>query len=150
MVSGRNAAAFESLDRWQEFLQRLPHLAEEAAPLIADEFRKQTAENIAAGRNPYGDSWRPKKDGGRPLVKAMKAITVKVMGTVILIVLEGVEAMHHIGNARGYHGGSGKQGGFRRTIIPTGAIPGPFRGRIRVALSETFQHLRHTEKARRG
>ena len=149
MGSGSNASAFEALDRWMEFLQRVPELAEEAAPLIAKELETQLRENIAAGRNPYGDPWPLKKDGSKPLVNAMKAITVKAVGTVILIVLEGVEVMHHVGNARGYHGGSVRQGGFRRTIIPTGELPGPFRGRIRSALTETWQHLRHTEKGRR-
>lgn len=140
-----NAAAFAELDKIQRFLEAVPHLPEQAAPKVAEAFQKQTELNVAAGRNPYGDEWAPTKDGRAPLVNAVKAMTFKALGTVVQITLEGVEVMHHIGNARGYRGGSKKLGGFRRTLIPTGALPGMFRGAIRTKLSEAWQHLRHTE-----
>ena len=146
-----NSNAFAALDAFAERLRAIPDLAEEAAPKIAELLKEAIAENIAAQRNPYGDTFAPRKpdrryDGKPMFANAMKAIEVKARGTVILITLDGVEAMHHIGNAKGYKGGSKKLGGYRRTLIPTGQLPGPFRGVIRATLAEKWQHLGRRKK----
>lgn len=133
-----NAAAYQALDEWLDKLRASEHLNEDSAKEIAVEFKKQVRANVAAQVDPYGHPWPASKDGLPLLINAADAVECTANGTEITMTLEGVEARHHIGNARGYHGGSSKLGGFRRPIIPFKSLPGPFRGIVRKVLTRRF------------
>jgi hypothetical protein len=137
-----NAAAFAKLDAYATFLRKLPELNHDAADEVAQEFQAKIESNVAAQVDPYGHPWRPGKDGEPVLVNAAKQVTTKASGTKITMTLDGVEVLHHVGRARGYRGGSGKLGGFRRSIIPFSKLPGPFLAIIRRVLSKRFDKLK--------
>jgi len=65
-------------------------VAKEAAPLVQQALRA----TAAAGTDPEGRAWKPKKDGGRPLVNAANAITTTANGTLVTTTLSGVENFH--------------------------------------------------------
>ena len=129
---------FSSLDAFLETLRGLPALCEESAAEVAEEFKAETDRNIKAQRDPYGHLWYPSKDGLPVLLNAGEHVTTKATGTLIEIKLTGVEVRHHIGNARGYRGGSAKLGGFRRAIIPYKTLPGPFKAVCRRVLERKY------------
>jgi hypothetical protein len=136
-----NAAGFAAMDQILDQLRAIGGLAESGAPMVAEKIRELCIENVRAQRNPYGDAWTPARDGRRMFVGIAGAITARAIGTVAMIRLSGVEVMHHIGNARGYHGGSARLGGFRRNMIPISGLPRSFRHGIKDVLEERFQHL---------
>lgn len=114
-------------------LRQLGGLVEEAAPAIAAAVDDELQLQIAAARTPTNAPWRPRKeDGGQALQGAGKALTVKVVGTVILARLEGVYARHHLGAVRGK---------VRRQILPTSGIPTGIERGIRIALDRKFAEL---------
>lgn len=55
--------------------------AREAAPLVSAEARR----TAAAGTDPYGAPWRPKKDGTRAIPDAAAAVDAKAKGSVVVI-----------------------------------------------------------------
>jgi hypothetical protein len=63
-------------------------MAKEAAPLV-EAALKATA---AAGTDPDGKAWKPKKDGGRALPDAADAVSVTTNGKVLTITVTGGEA----------------------------------------------------------
>ena len=151
-----NHQAFVELHAYTDKLRRLVDITEDSAKEISKKFEARTAGNIAAQRDPYGHLWRPAKDGRALLTNAMAAIKFTVAGTTITIEIGGVEAMHQVGSARGYYGGSGagyqkKQGeanlgksslgGFRRAQIPFSKLPGPFEQDIREVLGKKFDQI---------
>jgi len=87
-------------------------VAREAAPLV-EAAARQTA---AAGTDPAGAAWAPKKSGGRALANAATKITAVPRGARVDIVLEGVEVYHQ----HGVEGGPPK-----RKIIPDVGDPVP-------------------------
>jgi hypothetical protein len=136
-----NASAYAALDRIADALRMSEHLDEDVAKDVRGELESTIAGNIAAQRDPYGHAWQPAKDDLPLLVNAAKAVSVTRSGTTIAMTVTGPEARHHIGNARGYHGGSAKLGGFRRTLIPFKSLPGPFIAVIRKVLQRRFALL---------
>jgi hypothetical protein len=137
-----NAAAFAKLDAQVAFLRKLPQINHDAAAEVAQEFQAKVENNVSSQVDPYGHPWRPSPDGLPLLVNAAKQVTMKAKGTEITMELTGVEVRHHVGSARGYHGGSSKKGGFRRPIIPFSKLPGPFLAIIRRVLSKRFDKLK--------
>lgn len=131
-----NGAAYAELDRALDGLRRLETLDHDAAKACADALFERTRQNIAAQRDPYDHPWRLSQSGAPVLVRAIRAIQMRVSGTRIeFSINEGApELRHHIGNARGYYGGSEKLGGFRRALIPFSKLPGPFKTVIREVL----------------
>lgn len=71
-------------------------VAKEAAPLVEEAIKK----TAAAGTDINGRPWKPKADGGRPLVHAADAVTVKANGPTVIATLSGVEVFHHEGTGR--------------------------------------------------
>lgn len=67
--------------------------AQEAAPLVEAAARK----TAAAGKDPYGSTWQPKKDGGRPLEHAAEHIHARAIASSVEISIEGPDAWHNIG-----------------------------------------------------
>jgi hypothetical protein len=90
-------------------LNSLPGLPERAAPDIADACAKEIRAQIARGEGPDGEKWKPTKEGNAPLRNAAKALSVRAIGSAIVMKLTGVEALHHLGGAKG---------GIARRILP--------------------------------
>ena len=124
-----NAHSYAKLDALLEFL-RNEKLEPSDAEACIQPLKSQTAANIAAQVDPYGHAWQPGKDGQPVLQNAMGAIEITSSGTALEFSVSGPEALHHVGSARGYHGGSSKLGGYRRVLIPFSKIPGPFKAII--------------------
>ena len=136
-----NHQAFVELHAYTDKLRRLVDITEDSAKEISKKFEARTAANIAAQRDPYDHLWRPAKDGRALLTNAMAAIAFALAGTTITIEIGGPEALHQVGSAKGYHGGSLKLGGFRRAMIPFSKLPGPFEADIREVLKVKFETI---------
>lgn len=96
-MSAGNHAGVAAVDEMIARLRGFPDAIRAEAPAIAKRVQAAVEEDIAAGRAPTGTPWKPKKGGGRALVHAAKALTVKAIGTVILLTLEGPEVFHNFG-----------------------------------------------------
>lgn len=129
-----NASAFAALDAEMERLRRLPDVPKLAAPNVAKSFDRNIHQNVAAQQDIYGHAFHPAQDGRNVLTHGADAVAIDVQGTKVVVRLEGIEAMHQVGSARGYRGGSARLGGFRRPLIPFGKIPGPWKGILREEL----------------
>lgn len=70
--------------------------AEEAAPKVEAVARA----SAAAGQAPDGAAWAPKKDGGRALANAPAAVTVRAVGDVLQVAVEGHHVFHQRGDGR--------------------------------------------------
>ena len=102
-----------ALDDFIAAVRRLETLPEDAARLAAPLVEEALRATAAAGTDPDGHTWQPKKDGGRPLVHAAEHITVKAVGTLVRATLTGPDVYHHFG-----------AGVPRRQILPDpGTIP---------------------------
>lgn len=106
-------------------LRGLGHVAEELAAVGAPALRKELEANIAAGKGPDGEPWKPTLQGKQPLQHAAKALTVDAVGTAIVATLTGPEALHDIGAARGH---------VQRRILPKGQLNAP----VIAALEKAF------------
>lgn len=119
------------LDLWVRRLRTLPkQLVLEAAPAAARAFDGVLHEQIAAGQAPDGTAWKPTAEGERPLKNAGDALTVRAIGTVLLARLEGPEARHHKGTARGR---------VVRRILPSRAELGAAFKAIKPVIGKAFK-----------
>lgn len=59
----------------------LPAVAREAVPLVQLEARA----TAAAGTDPYGQAWRPRRDGSRAIPEAAAAVDVVARGPVVVV-----------------------------------------------------------------
>jgi hypothetical protein len=85
-------------------------VAKEAAPLV----EKALRATAAAGTDPEGRAWAPRKrGGGRVLVNAAAAISTKAIGPLVVTTLEGVEVFHQHSKSH------------QRRIIPDGGAGTP-------------------------
>ena len=98
-------------------LRSLVGIEESIAPKVMDAVKEAIGKNTAAQQNPDGSSWPPTKSGRPALVNAAKNLTYKISvgpdATIILVILGVPEALHHVGNAKGY-----QSAGIRRRILP--------------------------------
>lgn len=115
-------------------LRELPQIARQAAPELAEAVRVELQATAAAGTSATGQAWLPRKsDGGRAMADAADAIKVAAVGTSIVAVVRGPEALHHRGFSRG---------GVRRSILPTtSAIPPKVQTAVRDVLDAAFAHV---------
>jgi hypothetical protein len=125
-----NASGFAALDAMIATIQKLPGMAERAAPDVADVVEQEIRRTIAGGTTAYGVKWKLTQRGEQPLQHAAEALKVAAIGSTIYARLLGPEARHHRGNARG---------GVARNILPIRVIPGPMAERISDVLTEHFQ-----------
>jgi hypothetical protein len=104
------------LDEMIRRLRALPRAVDEALPEAAKELEQIIAGNIAAQRGPDGEKWAPAKDPETTAVlrNAMKNVTVRAIGRVLLARVVGPEARHHLGLIKGR---------VMRRIIPTAKVP---------------------------
>jgi hypothetical protein len=119
-----NAQGFATLDDWIKRLETLPDGVKAIAQELAPEVKAVIDEQIAQGVGPDGQAWKPKKDGGRALVNAAKAVTAKAIDNVILITLSGKEVFHQWGTRRVP----------QRAILPTGGLPAKLGNAIRLGI----------------
>lgn len=101
--------------------------AKEAAPLVEEAVRK----TAAAGKDPYGNTWPQKKDGGRPLANAADHVHARAIGSSVEISLDGPEAWHNVGAG----------GRPVRQVIPDVEIPDPVADAIDQGASRAFDAL---------
>lgn len=124
------ADGMAALDAQIRRLRELERLAPDAAPDVARAVDRELGAQIAAGRAPDGTPWPRTQRGTAPLRGAAKALRVRAMGSVVLCTLEGPEALHHLGRARG---------GVRRQILPSNKIPTPVTKAISEVVKERFR-----------
>lgn len=105
-----------SIEEMVAKLRSITPRVREALPEVAKEVRAVLVANIAAQRGPDGTPWPKTQDGKPALVNAGANLTAQVVGGTILVTLDGPEARHHLGIARGR---------VRRPILPSKGIPGP-------------------------
>lgn len=103
-------------------LRGLGRAALEAVPEIAQECKRLVEENVAAQRGPDGEAWPKSKEGRPVLVNAGANVSAQAVGGTALLRLEGPEARHHLGVARGK---------VQRRILPSKGIPAPMAEAIR-------------------
>jgi hypothetical protein len=83
-------------------VENLKSLALRAAPEVAKVVDAYLRKTIAAGTDPYGTSWAPRKhDGARPLVHADQTLTVTALGQHVITQIHGIDARHHHGWVKG-------------------------------------------------
>lgn len=122
----------ESLEALILRVRDLPQFVNECAPEAAHQVKIQLDDTIQAGTTPYGEAWKPKKQGhGQPLANAAGAVFVGASGTKIMIRLTGIERRHHLGWAKG---------GTKRVVIPTPdrELPAPMRDAIFRVITDSF------------
>lgn len=92
------AADLEQLDGLIASLRRLKaNAGEEIAKESAAGVEEALRANAAAGVDPEGRAWAPRKDGKRALANAASAIFVTAKGAVLELVLRGKYIYHQRG-----------------------------------------------------
>lgn len=97
-------------------LRSLPQLVRRIAPMAARAIEDEIIAQTKRGVGPDGKAWEPTEDGHAPLQHVEKDLTVRAVGSVVVVRLEGVHARHDVGAVKG---------GTRRQIIPSGALTEP-------------------------
>lgn len=101
----------------QEWANRLRSFAGNAGTTMAQRMvpvlQGQLAAAAADNRSVSGKTWKPTKAGNKPLAGVMGAVTVKAIGTIVLITLTGYHVFHEFG-ARGTPA---------RPLLPHGGLP---------------------------
>ncbi len=88
----------------------LDAVAKEAAPLV----QRAAQATAAAGTDPYGAPWRPRKDGSRAIPEAASAVDAVARGPVVVVrVRRGAAIQNYLSEER------------RRQVIPDPAKPLP-------------------------
>lgn len=124
------ANGFAALEAHIARLHALGELTRRAAPAAADAVEGVLHRQIAAGVDPDGKAWAPRKDNGeQPLQHAADALAVVPLGTKVYCRLKGPEARHHRGTARG---------GIVRRILPVKGLPKPMERAITDAIVDVF------------
>lgn len=104
------ADGVRQLDDMIRRVDLLGGMAERVAPRVGEVLRSEVNAAVAAQRSPGGSPWAPSKTGGRVLERAASKAQVSVDGSRVSVSLDGPEAMHNDGRARG---------GVRRQILPS-------------------------------
>jgi len=107
----------------------MPHTA---APAVARALEASVGAQIARSLDPDGKPWAETLDGRKALANAAAAVTVTPVGDAVVLVVEGPEALHDQGKARGH---------VQRKIIPKGALPSRMATTIGDALDLEFGRI---------
>lgn len=122
-----NEAALAELQAQIDRIKSLRLIASEVAPDVADELRTEILRTANAGQAPDGTPWEKTKDGRTPLRNVAKRLNVRALGTVVLAVLTGASALHHLGRAAG---------GIKRQVLPSRKLPGAATEAIKRAITK--------------
>ncbi len=134
-----NAAALRTLDRFIADLRSTKGIGKALAPQLAPIVKAEVDAAIAAGHGLDGTPWPARKDGGKPLVNAAKAVSVRAIGSAIVITLTGPEVFHQFG------AGSLPV----RAILPVKGLPFKLGNAIRKGIvSMGLPFMQHTKGAR--
>jgi hypothetical protein len=126
-----SASGFAALDAQIARLRAIGSgFGKSAAPRVAAEAEKVWHVQLDAGQGPSGTPWKPTKTGERPLKNARNAATVSAIGTVLLFKVEGPEALHNDGRARGK---------IMRRMLPSRRLATPIVEAIKRVLGEEFE-----------
>ena len=106
-----NDDAFRSLQELINRSKEMGNAAEAIAPEVAKALESELHDNISKGVGPDGEAWQKTQEGEVPLRNAAKALDVKADGSVVMAILTGPEARHHLGTAKGQ---------IKRRILPSG------------------------------
>jgi len=98
-------------------MKKLGTFDEELARLAAPVIEAAAKKNVAAGLDPEGKPWKAKKDGSQALKNAADHVSATASGTVVELVVEGVETYHQRFKEDGAHP--------RRQLIPDEGDPIP-------------------------
>jgi hypothetical protein len=90
----------QALDDFVRSLRALGHVDADAARLAAPLVEAAVKRTAAAGTDPDGKPWLPKKDGGRALEHAADHVTAKAVGTTVVVTLVGPDVLHNSGTKR--------------------------------------------------
>lgn len=128
-----NKKAMDELDRQIARLNELStsHLIR-SVPKVAKATRELTDKQVASGVSPSGLPWRKTKKGEQALQGASAHIDISVVGTVIVVAVEGHHARHHLGAVKGK---------IQRRLIPTETIPTPLSNAIRQVVNAEFDAI---------
>jgi hypothetical protein len=129
-----NGAAFAALDKHIARVESTPGVGKRIAPDLAKDVHRILVKNIAASVGPDGKQWQATKEGAAPLRNAARALAVSAVDSMIVMLLEGPEAKHHKGTARGR---------IKRLILPTRATVAPFREMARKAFFAAMNGGKH-------
>jgi hypothetical protein len=116
------------LDEWIAKLRSFSGFVEGAAPELAEAMRQQFERQVNAGTAPDGTPWKLTKEGDRPLKRAMSALAIRAVGTVILATLTGHHAIHHYGTKKDP----------TRQVLPTSGMPATLAEAFRARLVARF------------
>ena len=119
-----SSSGFAELDAMIASCRAAGRLATDAAPEVARNVESSLKATAAAGTTPDGTAWASRKrDGGRAMADADKAVSARAIGTVILIKLTGPEVFHHYGSPPGKP---------PRQVIPVGSMPAKLGNAVRL------------------
>lgn len=126
------ASGAEALRNHVRRLRELGTLAADAAPDLADAVEGEVRAQIARGEAPDGTRWQLTQDGRRPLQSAGESLTVRALGSVVILRVVGHHARHHLGAVKG---------GVKRQILPTARIPAPMVRALTTTLTMRFREV---------
>lgn len=101
--------------------------AVESAPLVEEAVRS----TAAAGKDPYGNTWPQKKDGGRPMVNAAHHVHARAVASYVEISVDGGEAWHN----------EGAGGRPVRQVIPDVEIPASVIDALETGAARAFDAI---------
>ncbi len=73
----------------------MPNLGHEIAQEAAPALLALNKASANAGTSPDGKAWAPTKKGKKALVRAADALSVRVVGDVVYLVLSGINVFHN-------------------------------------------------------
>lgn len=76
-------------------LRAMPKLGAEIATAAAPDLLALNKASAAAGTTSEGKPWAPTKKGKRALVRAADALSVRVMGDLVVLVLSGINVFQN-------------------------------------------------------
>lgn len=113
-------------------LRNIAGFGGESAPDVAKELAVEVRKQVARGENPRGQKWALTREGKQPLVNAAKAVSVRALGTRVVMRITGHHARHHFGAVWGK---------VKRELIPNERIPDPMVRAIERVLAKRFDKI---------
>lgn len=113
-------------------LRALAGFGAASAKAVARAVKVEARKQIAAGLGPDGRPLQLTKDGRQPLKNAGEVITVRAVGTTVIMVVKNHHARHHLGFAKGK---------VVRQLIPTDKLPDTMTKAITKVVTGEFEQI---------
>lgn len=121
---------FDEMQRWIDNIRRIAKLPRLCAQPVADVVEQELSRTMGAGQAPDGTPHIPRQsDGAAPLTGAAAAMRVTAVGSQVIVLIRGPEALHHLQRARG---------GIERRLIPIGRLPSNLARLVAAACAKQF------------